>query len=293
MKKLFILAFALFTMFACTGQNEPSNPNSNKGMLPGKFSVSSTKKVQFSQGNLQYQASTNVWRFADKQYDFVGESNLNISQTYDGWIDLFCWGTGNHPTFTCNEYEEYYKVPVFTDWGINRISNGGNTPNAWRTLTAKEWLYVISSRQNANMLYGFGNINGINGMIILPDNWQTPSGVSFTAIAAKDPDYDLGYRMSYQNRETDKYSHNVYSVDEWQKMEKAGAIFLPAAGHRGQDYVEDCNSMGSYYYSEPIVDPEFDDFYYYQLIFSNAGVWLFGDWLTNYGFSVRLAKDSE
>ena len=80
-----------------------------EGALSGVFSVSDTKQVQFSQGNLQYQASTNTWRFAENQWDYVGtqipdqyghaggtvigSDNSNISQTYSGWIDLFGWGT--------------------------------------------------------------------------------------------------------------------------------------------------------------------------------------------------------
>ena len=54
------------------------------GAIKGVFSVSSSIKVQFSQGNLQYQASTNTWRFADNQWDFIGEANKNISSDYSG-----------------------------------------------------------------------------------------------------------------------------------------------------------------------------------------------------------------
>ena len=80
------------------------------GLLPGTFSVSAVKKVRFSQGNLQYCASSNIWRFAESQWDYVGSQNPlhgnpcgtvtgsdngNISQTYNGWIDLFGWGTSS------------------------------------------------------------------------------------------------------------------------------------------------------------------------------------------------------
>ncbi|MBQ0154797.1 MAG: hypothetical protein KBS70_08475, partial [Bacteroidales bacterium] len=58
------------------------------GSTIGSFSVSPTTKVTFAPGNLQYQASTNTWRFAEHQYDYVGDANTNISATYDGWIDL-------------------------------------------------------------------------------------------------------------------------------------------------------------------------------------------------------------
>ncbi len=152
------------------------------GALPGLFSVASGKRVKFSQGNLQYQASTDTWRFADHQYDFIGAANSNVSSTYDGWIDLFGWGTSGYhnnrdryniyyypystgsitgAAFNCNgygptnagtgNYEEYTQPDLdFTgvsadyDWGIhNAIEHGGNTPGKWRTLTHDEWLWLL------------------------------------------------------------------------------------------------------------------------------------------------------
>jgi len=67
------------------------------GLLSGKFSINeSGDQVQFSHGNLQYQASTNTWRFAEHQYDTIGAGNVNASATYDGWIDLFSWATSGY-----------------------------------------------------------------------------------------------------------------------------------------------------------------------------------------------------
>jgi len=101
-----------------------------EGVINGKaiFSVSPTKKVFFSKGNLQFCANPTtaptthavqgggtaqgIWRFALNQYDFVGcndypgnvsgSSNNDISATYAGWIDLFGWGTSefNDPSDT-------------------------------------------------------------------------------------------------------------------------------------------------------------------------------------------------
>ena len=60
------------------------------GAINGLFTINSSgDQVYFSQGNLQYQASTDTWRFAENQYDIIGNANSNISPTYDGWIDLF------------------------------------------------------------------------------------------------------------------------------------------------------------------------------------------------------------
>ena len=44
------------------------------------------KKVHFSKGNLQYQASTNTWRFAEKQYDIIGDANKNFSASTLGFF---------------------------------------------------------------------------------------------------------------------------------------------------------------------------------------------------------------
>ena len=49
-----------------------------EGALPGQFAVSYGKVINFSQGNLQYQASTTTWRFATNQYDLIGEDNAAI-----------------------------------------------------------------------------------------------------------------------------------------------------------------------------------------------------------------------
>lgn len=45
------------------------------GAISGLFSVGATQQVWFSQGNLQYRASTNTWRFAENQWDYVGTQN--------------------------------------------------------------------------------------------------------------------------------------------------------------------------------------------------------------------------
>ena len=189
-----------------------------KGKLPGAFSVSSTKQVWFSQGNLQYQANstgateapyTGVWRFAANQYEAIGSGNSNVSASYDGWIDSFGWGSGNQPTQTSEDPNVY---STFVDWGNHAISNGGNTANQWRTLSESEWTYLVSTRPNANSKRGRATINGMYCFVLLPDVWVLPSGLSFT---------------SDNNNWT-----NVYTEEQWIQMEDAGAVCFPAAGSR-------------------------------------------------------------
>ena len=57
---------------------------------------SSGDKVSFAPGNLQYQATTNTWRFAPNQWDAIGNDNQNVAEDYSGWIDMFAWGTSGY-----------------------------------------------------------------------------------------------------------------------------------------------------------------------------------------------------
>jgi len=199
------------------------------GAIKAGFSISETNKVYFSQGNLQYQASTGTWRFAEQQYDFVGEANKKISQTYDGWIDFFGWGTGNNPILTSSNDANYLN---FTDWGVNKISNGGNAANQWRTLTNDEWEYLYSGRTDAALLRSRATVNNVPGYIFLPDNWSLPSGMSFTADA-------------------NEWTTNTFSVTGWATMEENGAVFLPTTGGRNGNFVANVDAVGLYWSSTP------------------------------------------
>ena len=66
MKKLFNLAIcAVVLLFVSCEPNKPDNP----GYKAKAFSVSETKQVIFSRGNLQYHPANNKWRFAESQLD--------------------------------------------------------------------------------------------------------------------------------------------------------------------------------------------------------------------------------
>ena len=247
----------------------PSDPPSINGALPGAFSVSAIQQVFFSQGNLQYQASTNTWRFAEHQYDYVGSANSNISSTYSGWIDLFGWGTGNNPTLASTTYTDY---STFVDWGSNAIINGGNAVNQWRTLTQSEWSYLLNSRTNASSKRGTGNINGVGGLIILPDSWTQPSGC---------PQFNPGFSSSDGD-----WTRNSYTVAQWVQMESAGAVFLPAAGGRDGTGVNYVGNSGFYWSSTPG-----NERYAYYVCFYSSLLDAAYNYYRNSGFSVRPVQD--
>lgn len=194
------------------------------------FSVGENKFVVFAPGNLQYRASTDTYRFAENQFDRIGYANENISDNYDGWIDLFGWGTGNMPTDTVHEDNPTYKT--FVDWGKNSI--GIYPPNTWYTPTLDEFYYVVNERNNAKNLIGYAKVNDVNGIILLPDNWMNTNNISFSSY------YTTSTRVD-----------NVYDLSEWHTLENTGAIFLPATGLRRGDSVSSVNTWGGYWISTP------------------------------------------
>jgi hypothetical protein len=260
-----------------TPSDKPDNPE-DKPITPEDpeedefvaklFSVSATKTVTFSPGNLQYHPANDEWRFAPNQTDYIGEDNANISETYSGWIDLFGWGTGNNPTNASTDYNDY---PTFVDWGVNKI--GSDAPNTWRTLTYDEWRYVCFNRPNADELIGVAEVNGVNGLILLPDSWTCPSGVTFKSGF----DYDWC---------TECYgSYQTFSSSEWSKLEASGVVFFPAAGYRyGSDvfYVQG----GGHIWSATVYD--YDDASY--LYFSSGVAYMYANYRFD-GRSVRLVQD--
>lgn len=233
------------------------------------FSVSETKTVTFSPGNLQYHPANDEWRFAPNQTDYIGEDNVNISYTYNGWIDLFGWGTGNNPT---NAVIDYYEYQTFVDWGVNKI--GDYAHNTWRTLTYSEWYYLRWERPNYDKLIGVAQVNGVNGLIILPDDWTCPSGVTFKS----------GFHNNYGTQYYAKYQ--TFSASEWSKLEASGAVFFPAAGYRGGSGVAYVQYDGGYW-SATEDDNDYAGFLSFYSV--TAGV---SNYNRYYGQSVRLVQDN-
>ena len=286
---MMVCFMAAFMMLSAGCKKDSIVPNAN-GVLPSLFSVSETHQVHFSQGNLQYQASTDTWRFAEHQSDYIGSDNSNISSSYSGWIDLFGWGTSGwnsgavcyQPWSTSDSYSDYYPGGSFTngltgayaeaDWAwYNPISNGGNTAHQWRTLSNDEWIYLLETRPNASDKCGMGNINGVCGLIILPDSWTQPSGCSFiSGFASSD---DMGTR-------------NSYTLSQWSKMEANGAVFLPAAGGRNGSEVSILGHYGSYWSSSPNNERRAYHMYFYagKLFVTDCNY-------RSFGFSIRPVQD--
>lgn len=250
----------------------------------GVFSVSADKQVTFSPGNLQYTQSTNTWSFASTQYEIIGTDNVtggSVSSDQYGEdklgtaladkVDLFGWSTSatNFGVSTSEDCSDY--SGSFVDWGTNKIGN--DAPNTWRTLTYGEWKYLRSNRTNANDLCGVAQVNGVNGLIFLPDNWTCPAGVTFKS----------GFHSSYGTQYFAAYQ--TFTADQWSKLEKSGAIFLPAAGGRGGSEVYEVQGYGDYWSATG--SGSYDAYY----LDFRSDVAYMDDFLRDSGQSVRLVKD--
>lgn len=240
------------------GENPGETPGGGSPALNGfdgngaslaLFSVSESQKVRFSRGNLQYQASTGTWRFAECQYGYVGEYNSNISSENSGWIDLFGWGTSGwnggavawQPYSSSINASDYWPGGsqsndlagscVEADWGWhNAVKNGGNKTHMWRVLTSAEWEYLLRGRTDAVSKCGAAAVGNVVGMVILPDSWTAPDSLSFVGSFASG-------------------LFNTYNEEEWKRMEANGAVFLPAAGRRDGVDVSDVGISGTYWSS--------------------------------------------
>jgi len=107
------------------------------------------------------------------------------------------------------------------------------------------------------------------GLIILPDSFTKPAGVELENI----------------NTANAAYTSNTYTISQWSVLERAGAIFLPAAGDRGGTEVNDVGTYG--YYSSSTYNGENSAWYMY---FYDSGLAVGGS-SRRIGRSVRLVKD--
>lgn len=184
----------------------------NGVIMNGVFSVSLSKQVKFSQGNLQYQASSQTWRLAELQFSQICKGN--VQSVHQDWIDLFVMSTsttnfGTRMSDEITSWDDY--LPDFIDWGTLKLKN--SSLNGWRTLTREEWMYLLHQRDNAEEKLFHATISGVKGHVLLPDNWVCPVDISIV--------------NTYYRNQFDNYDVNQFSKKEWRKLQANGAVFLP------------------------------------------------------------------
>ena len=290
------------------------------GLLTGVFTINgSGNKVCFSMGNLKYTKSTNTWSFLESQYSMVETNNTPYCQDNYGdkdEVSLFGWGTSGwdntssepfwtnyQPYATSNKlisdgtYNPYHYGPFYNstdknltgsnangDWGVyNAISNGGDIPGIWRTLTKDEWTYLLNTDGSSGRTdtYRFQKAkvtatdnSTIAGLLIFPDGYTSK-------VTGDDTELNNPSATYLQSK--------TYTYKEWLELELKGVVFLPAAGLRLGTTVAEAKELGIYWSSTA-----YSAFDAYNVYF---------DWSTNLnpqnfksrydGCSVRLVRQVE
>ena len=213
--------------------------NDYGGMIPSRFSVSPTKQINFSMGNLQFNAalgsheradgttSHGTWRFAEYQFEYVGNAtdglvytggmfppNINvgnkcnnnlIAEDYAGWIDNFGWGTSG-----CNHGAVSYQP-----WATNRV----------------EYEYLAYGQNTANLYDGngyadWGVYNAISNGGNQPGLWYT-LGHNATDLSASPWNYLLYERAASTVNGVANARWFLVGVSFRNNLRQAAQILLP------------------------------------------------------------------
>ena len=244
--------------------------NALPDLLSGVFSVSNSKKVKFSKGNLRYASGT--WSFFNNQYDYY------TSYSADAW-DKFGWSTSATTYGMNTSTDKSTYSGTFVDWGSNSdLQTALGT--GWFTLSKDESKYLFNTRSastvggTSNGRYARAKVNNVWGVILFPDTYTHPDGVTAPInVNTADASFDS----------------NTYTIADWTKMESAGCVFLPAAGYRDGSSVVSTGNFGGYWSatsSGKTSDYSAYDFVYYH------PTWLSPEFTNtrNHGFCVRLVR---
>jgi len=212
----YVLPDIQYVFWACRVEEDPATQEARivgdidyviyktlpENTLNGEFTVDAYgKKVHFAQGN-RYVSSYGTESMFETQTQCFGSKTGSP-------MDLFTWSG------TTAEEAASSSKPFFT-------------------LSSNQWLYLFRTRDHAEELFAHATVTNSNGspvcgLILLPDNWQTPDGIELTTTSQM-----AGFAWD-ENEKTysiseNGFAKNNFTLAQWDELELAGAVFLPAAG---------------------------------------------------------------
>jgi hypothetical protein len=234
-----------------------------------EFSFDTDKKVHFALGNLQYNPSTGELRLAPQQFDYVGggyggDTYLPSGEYGTMYINgVKCWNIQYGSPLTGNRWIDAFNFDDIYNL-IGRRDTFYIDGKMYRIPTKDEISYLVFDRPNANQLRARVQItlntptqNGntfINGLLLLPDDWDPKVWIGTTII----PDLDGVIGCWY-------YYDNIITEGEWYILEAQGAVFFPAAGNPTGRGNSKYNRSGFYWTTTP--DPKYPTTKMYSLEF--------------------------
>ena len=268
-------------------------PSDDANKLPGAFSVSGTKVVYFSKGNLQATTADNgntwTWGFAEKQYDVIGDAVANKAingggtVSSNGAVDLFGWSSN------ANNYYGIDNSMSVDDYSGNFQDWGAKMGSDWHALNGAQWEYLLLTREPGSLAGGTSNprftratiltdgtapSQDIFGLILFPDNFNDGG------------EYIDGVTWNGINSHSSYVSPTTCTTAGWATLESMGCVFLPAPGWRSGNEVTNAGAFGIYWSSTKYSEEDASCIY-----FSNTDVAAFHSYITT-GASVRLVSET-
>ena len=251
--------------------------------------ASATQKVQglFTAIHTSYYSGSSTYSKAseEKQALYDARNSAYFGTSTEG-LYPGCWNTD----------KDSYPDDAIT------ISNGGSYK--WRPLTQAEWAYLLKDRPNStfntveNANFAPVKIEGVNGLLIFPDNVAT--------IWTEDTKTTMGNYPNYINN-TNSFTWagaTSYTHKNLLALASAGFVFLPAAGFRygsgasGYDKekpygIVNCDNTFGYYWSSNAAGRDDGKVAAYYVEYKQGSIEWDALYLRACGRSVRLAREVE
>lgn len=238
---------------------------------PGNLVATLTKKPT---GDADKVGTCNDFRFAEHQYDALGDSEGNTFAKTSVPIDLFTW-IGQSAQYEFTSDDEHWGIiwpnntadadignlfpeKIKWDWGIN--FNGKTYPEGtWRipdrnlaatdaqpdvagSSTVSEWSRLISSRQ--------GPYVSCKNTLIQPNpDPQVPADTIAHGLIVFPDNFTMPYGVkelvkygkAQQTGSSVHYNENIITLEEWEILEKfGGCVYLPVTNVRTRNSGAKC-----------------------------------------------------
>ena len=144
--------------------------------------------------------------------------------------------------------------------------------SGWDVLSAEEWNYIVNNTSRTAIRFVKACVNSVNGLIIFSDTYHHPIAQALVKV-------NVDGSMNF--------SDNTFTTDQWNSMQAAGAIFLPAAGYLNGSTVESYGGEGDYWSSTTDGDGKAK-----RLEFTSSELTTDNGIIGSYGCSVRLVKEA-
>lgn len=183
--------------------------------VPGYFTINANQDtVVFASSNLFYNTEEDSFFLLQDQTSFMTEWDPNS-------IDKFFWATTKEAAVA-----ESFNANTCTQADVLFAASGFEVGSYddWMVLTSDEWYYILKERTNCSQIgltqnarFANAKVAGIEGVLIFPDQfvWADSMGSIPSNI-----------------NQSNGGMVNQYTKAQLEKIEDAGAVFLPAAGYR-------------------------------------------------------------